>query len=361
MKSKTKQFTLTLTALLCGAFSALAQDASKSVLLGKEPEDTATLIVVILLLLIPLALFVFIQVMAVRNFICARKAKVRLALEKSRVFTPIRVPAMENLAARERVNALYVEFAEKWLGETKFDVFREEDRVAPSMEATDAAFDTLAKMKAVPGVESDIVSAEMLNVFGAFANRSQQRENLHPNNFRKSGAPLYYSWFTVIGASIFALLLLALWIFIVVDTDMPLWGHLVFAVLIIMSLMNAFVIFSHISVAKTVFLTPLRLVPQALGERWFSWSIKSVAWGDEIDRGYFDCLERAIARSVFYTVDKDGKTNGWIRKGDYDAAGAMAIYGNAARKGVKAQIIQIVYGFVLPWKTLSVYRRNFES
>lgn len=325
----------------------------------ESSEDVVALVVICILALVPIAAYIFVLVSAVIGFCCARKAKARLAFEKARIYKAIPVPSGEVLAARERANALFAEYAEKWLGGAAFDSLRDGVGIAQSGAATEVAFETLEKMKKIPEIGNDRVAADMLNVFGAFANRSQERENLHISKFR-GGIPFMYGWVTVVLAPVFAAAMLALWIFLAVGEGIPTWGHIVFAAIIIMSLLNAFVAFTNVTVAKTVFLTPRRLVLSALDERWMRFSLKALEWGAEIDRGFCAHLAESMRQCTYYYLDKNDSRYVWVEK-DHNTAFMMATYANAVKKGIRGQIIQVVFGFVIPWKTPAIYRRNFES
>lgn len=354
MKSKITKLYLLFAALgACGVPASPAELSPPT-----SGEDATALVVVCLLALIPVVACVFIQVSAVRGFRCVRKAKERLATEKARIHKQIPVPAGETPEARARTEALFAEYSEKWLGGVKFDALRDGKGIASSGAATEAAFATLDAMKAVPGVGGDRVAADMLNVFGEYANRSQERENIHVSRFSASGYPLFYGWFVIVGAPIFAFAMLALWIFLGVSEGLPAWAHVVFALLVVMPLDNAFVCYTNVVASKTVFLTPRRLVAQALEERWMRWSIKALAWGKKIDRGFISHLNDALKDNTYYLIDSwNDSRRYWT---DYDAAWTTATYVDAFKKGIHWQIIQIVYVFVLPWKTPKIYRRNFE-
>ncbi|MGF0069492.1 hypothetical protein [Candidatus Spyradosoma sp. SGI.093] len=355
MKSKITELCLMSAALVACAVPALAAELPSPA----SGEDATALVVVCLLALIPVAAYVFIQVSAVRGFRCVRKAKVRLAIEQARIHKRIPVPATEAPEARARAEALFAEYSEKWLGGVKFDALRDGKGIASSGAATEAAFATLEAMKAVPGVGGDRVAADMLNVFGEYANRSQERENIHVSRFSASGYPALFGWPVVVGAPIFAVAMVALWIFLGVNEGLPAWAHVVFALLVVMSLANAFVCYTNVAASKIVFLAPRRLVAKSLEEPWMRWSLKALVWGSKIDRGFCSHLNEALRNNTYYQIDRQNdRILYWT---DYEAAWMSATYVNAFKKGIHAQIIQIVYVFVLPWKTPKIYRRNFES
>lgn len=360
-----KKLLLLLISAACCMSSAFAEEAGKlsnGATSGPTTKDIIALIVVFIVVIVfPICMATFTTVIMFRARKYVKKAKARLKFEAVRIFKPIRVPVTENAEAREQVNALYAEYAEAWIGGSTPDELRDCNGIAPSAAATEAAFETLEKMKAVPGAESDVVAVGILNVFGTFANRSQERENIHPNSFRQGGAPLSYSWLGGILTSIAAVLVFALWIFVIINFDMFWWGHLVFLAIIFFVSMCALLRFTHEAIADTIFQTPRRLLSQALNETWFCWTLKAIAAGDRVDRGFSECLKEKMASIPVYITESNGKARGWISQKDKESAESWARFDDAVRKGIRGQIAQIIYGFVLPYKVPAVYRRNFES